>query len=92
MQRAGDVALVALRLLAHVEHLHRPLLEQALELAEVDRPGLLRRRDAGDVAGELQEPDRAEAAGRALRFVVVARVQHDPLVGVEDEAGPRRKR
>src|SRR5204863_428311 len=35
VQRAGDVALVALRLLAHVEHLDRPLLEQALELVEV---------------------------------------------------------
>src|SRR5204862_6536564 len=27
VQRAGDVALVALRFLAHVEHLHGPLLE-----------------------------------------------------------------
>ena len=35
VQRAGDVTLVALGLLAHVEHLHGALLEQPLQLVEL---------------------------------------------------------
>ena len=81
MQGAGDVALVALRLLAHVEHLHRAVLEQPFQLAELDGLELLRRVDVRDVARELEKADRAEAARRAVGLPVVGRMDDDPFVG-----------
>ena len=92
MERSGDVRLVTLRLLAHVENLHGSVFEQPLELAELDRLRALGRVDARHVARELEEADRAQAACGAFPFRVVGRVQHDALSRIEDETGARRER
>ena len=92
MRRARDEARIVLVLLAHVDHRHRALVEQALELGDVDRLASLRRLDVGHVAAELEEADRSEPASGALRFVTGRCVQHDLLIRIEHEAGARGKR
>src|SRR5205085_11819126 len=65
MPAAGDVAVVALVGLAHVEELDRARGEQALELVDRDGREPVRRVGILQVAGELDEADRAQAARRA---------------------------
>ena len=44
------------------------------------------------VARQLEEPDGAESARGAIRLVLVGGVEDDLLVGIENEARPRRER
>ena len=90
--RAGDVALVALVGLAHVEQDHAVLRDESLELVQVDRFEL--RLAAGrvdDEPVELEQADGVEAASRLLRLIRGARVHDDP-VAVQDERSLRRER
>src|SRR4029079_17296170 len=68
VERAGDVALVTLVLLPHVDHLYRVLFEQTLELVELDRLARIRHRNAGDVARKLEEADGAQPACGFVRL------------------------
>ena len=61
---ARDVALVALVLLAHVEHLGRVVCEQRLELVDADRLDPLRRLELEHVAGDVEQADRVQASAR----------------------------
>ena len=61
---ARDVALVALVLLAHVEHLGRVVGEQRLELVHPDRLDPLRGLELEHVAGDGEQADRVQALGR----------------------------
>ena len=85
---AGDVAGVALVLLAHVDELG-PALEERVEL--LDRDELERLRAAAeDVAGDVEVADRAEAARRERDFVLV-RGRDDDGACVEHERRLRRE-
>ena len=66
MPRALDVALVPLGFLPHVEHLDLVIGEESLELVDLDRLELLVRLRVREVAAQLEEPDRAQAARRLL--------------------------
>ena len=88
---AGDVALVALVLLAHVEELDRVRGEQRLELLDPDRLEPLRRGELEQVAAEVEQPDRPQALRRELGLLVRGGMQRDRLLRVEQEAGLRRE-
>ena len=89
--RAVDVALVALRLLAHVEHFDLPLGEQAVELLDLDRLELFGVVGLREVAAELEEAHRAKPERGLLGVLGRRRVDRDGLVGGEDERCLRRK-
>jgi hypothetical protein len=90
---SGDVPAVPLVLLTHVQNGHGSFAEEPLEIDELDRlRSLARRGDVGHVTGELEEADRLQTAGRALRLLAIAGVDDDALVRLEDESRARRER
>ena len=80
MQRAWDVALVPLVLLAHVEYLHSAFVEQPLQLAELHRLDHVGRPGLGHVARELEETDGLQSARSVASLGLVGRVNDDPLL------------
>ncbi len=86
-----DVALGVLVGLADVEHLDRVVLDQLLELVERHRLGVLVVGAVEHVAGQLEDPDRPQAAGGALRLVLGRGADDDRLVVEEHEPGLRRE-
>ncbi len=87
--RAGDVAVVALVLLPHVDHVGS-LVEELLEVVDTDRLELLGPA-AENEARNVQEADRAQAADRALRFGLIGGEDADGPLGIEQKAGLRRE-
>ena len=92
MERARNVPLVALRLLADVEHLHGALLEQLLQLVQLHGVELLRHRHVGDVTGELEEPDGTQPARRLGGLGFVRGMDDDSFRWIQHEACARRER
>ena len=90
MPRAGDVAAVALVLLADVEH-GDAVGEQMLELLDLDTAQRLGGRRVDDVAGEIEEADRVQAGRRPRRLAVGASVDRNACLGREHEAGLGRE-
>lgn len=86
---ARDVAVVALVALPHVDQL-RATRQQLLELVEVDRLHPLCAA-AENVALELEEPDRLEAANRTPGLAGARGLDGDRLRCIEDERGPGRE-
>ena len=91
-RRTRDVPLVALVLLAHVEHLGRVVREQRLELVHADRLDPFRQLELEHVAGNGEQADRVQAPGGLGRFVRRGGMDRDRLVVVEHEAGFRPDR
>ena len=70
VQALGDVAVRPLVLLAHVDELDAAVAQHPLEVVERQRLEPLARLRAGQVAVQLEQPDRVQAARSAARLVL----------------------
>ena len=85
MERARDVTAVALRLLPHVDYLHRALLQQLLQLAHLDHRAPLVRVSVCEVAGNVEQADGPQPAGGELGLGGRCGVERNGLVEVQEE-------